>query len=101
MSISANTDIISSDNLEVAYRINGKSLTEVFIRALKDPDDPLHYDAPLVLIELNDPAALPALREALSTDDPDIVAACAFALGELRDTQATDVLMKTCIKYPF
>jgi len=92
--ISHLNDIISSDNLEVAYRINGKSLTEVFIRALKDPDDPLHYDAPLVLIELNDPAALPGLREALSTDDPDIVAACAFALGELCDTQATDVLMK-------
>jgi HEAT repeat protein len=99
--ISHLNDIISSDNLGITFRINGKSLAEIFIRALKDPGDPLHNDAPLVLRELNDPAALPALREALSTDDPDIVAACAFALGELHDTQATDVLIKTCNNYPF
>jgi hypothetical protein len=83
----------------VTYRINGA--LEIFIQALGDAKDPLYNDAPLVLKELNDPAVLPALREALSTNDPDMVAACAFALGEFRDTQAVVLLMKTCKNYSF
>jgi HEAT repeat protein len=90
---------ILADTFRVTYRISGRTLAEIYVKALADPGDPLHNDAPLVLRELNDPTVFPALREALATDDPDMVAACAFALGELHDTQATGILISTCKKY--
>jgi HEAT repeat protein len=92
-------DYISSDNLKINYKINGRDLTSIFIYALKNSKDPLHNDAPFMLGELKEELAWPSLRSSLFDNDPDIVANTAFVLGELQDREAVDDLIKVCKKY--
>ncbi len=90
---------VSSNNLKISYAINGKDLALIFISALKDPKNPLHNDAPLVLGELGEELVLPSLRRALFNNNPDAVANVAFVLGELRDREAVEDLIKICKEY--
>ncbi|MFH1578203.1 MAG: HEAT repeat domain-containing protein [Candidatus Omnitrophota bacterium] len=93
-------DISLLGNLQFEYQVNGKSLVLIFINAIKDKQSPLYQDAPLVLNELKDERALPALREALlQDDDPDMVAAAAYALGALGDKNAIRYLIEVFKKY--
>jgi HEAT repeat protein len=94
-------DVLSSENLEISfsYRVNGESLTSILISAVTDSKNSLHKDAPFIIRELREKACLPALRQALFLDDPDMVAAAAFTLGELRDKDAVKYLIEVCKKY--
>lgn len=93
--------VLSSENLEISfsYRVNGQSLTSILISAVTDTKDPLHKDAPFIIRELQEKACLPVLRQALLLDDPDMVAAAASALGEMRDKDAVKQLIEVCRKY--
>ncbi len=90
---------LSSDNLGINYRVKGKDLDLIFVSALKNPQDPLHNDAPFILKELNEELTLPFLRNALLDDDPDMIASAAYVLGELKDKGAVDNLIEICKKY--
>ncbi|MBL7081794.1 MAG: HEAT repeat domain-containing protein [Candidatus Omnitrophica bacterium] len=92
-------NLLLSENLQVRYKVNGKDLTLIFVEAMEDDKDPLYQDAPLILKELGDRLALPALRESLLQDDPDLVAASAYALGEMQDNDAVGYLLKVFKKY--
>lgn len=54
-----------------------------------------------ILGELKEEMAWPSLRKALFDDNPDMVASVAFVLGELKDKDVVDDLMKVCKKYRF
>lgn len=95
------TSILSLENLEFAYKVNGKDLLTIMIEALKNEKDHLHQDAPLILLELREKSSFPALREALFQDDPNIVASAAYALGELQDKDAVSDLIKVSKQYGF
>lgn len=95
------TDILSLENLEVSYKINGKSLGLILTEALKDKNNPLHNDAPSIISQLQERVYLAALREALFDSDPNMVASAACVLGALRDKDAVDELIKVCEKYGF
>lgn len=90
---------LSSNNLGLNYRAGGKELTSIFVYALKNPHDPLHYDAAFVLGELHEQLVWPSLRNSLFENNPDVVANAAFVLGELKDSEAVDDLIKVCRKY--
>ena len=87
------------ENLQVDYKVDGKDLRLILIEALKDENSPLHHDAPLILKILDYKIALPALREALSQDDPDLLATTAYVLGEFRDKDSVDYLIELFKKY--
>jgi len=87
-------EFLSLDNLEFDYKINGKALTLIFLEALQNKNDPLHKDAAFVLKELNNRVCLPGLREALFDSEPGIISDAAFCLGEFRDKNAVDDLIK-------
>jgi HEAT repeat protein len=87
------------ENVEFEYQVEGNSLLLIFTEALIDSKNPLNQDAPLVLKEFANRIALPALREALSVDDPDLVATTAYVLGEFKDTDAFKYLIKVFDKY--
>ena len=93
------SNIISSQNLELNYKAGGKSLLSIVISALENTNDPLHDDAVFILGELKDEASLPALRQALSQEDPDIVANVAYVLGQFQDKEAVTSLIKLCNSY--
>ena len=88
-----------SESVEVDYKANDRDLSLIFIEALRDVSSPLHQDAPLILSALGERRALPALREALLQDNPDLVATAAHALGTLRDKDAVGYLIKVFNKY--
>lgn len=90
---------LSSNNLGISYRIKDRDLASIFVYALKNPKDPLYNDAPFVLAELHEQLVWPSLRSSLFDNDPDVVANTAFVLGELRDREAVDDLIKVCKKY--
>ena len=93
-------NVLLSENLEATYKVNGKSLILIFMEALREDKDPLHQDAPLILKEIDDnKISLPVLREALLEDNPDLVATAAYVLGELRDKDAVDYLIRVFKKY--
>jgi HEAT repeat protein len=87
------------DNFEFEYQIDGNNLILIFTQALLDSKSPLYRDAPLVLKELDNKMALPALRETLLKDDSDLIATTAYVLGELRDQESFDYLIKVFEKY--
>jgi HEAT repeat protein len=95
----AKSSVISSENLELEYKANGENLLSLMINALKDDASPLHSDSVFVLGELKDNASLPALRQALSQGDPDIVANVAYVLGLFQDKEAVPYLIKVCNSY--
>ncbi len=90
---------ISSENVQPCFAAGGKTLVAMFIDALVDPADPLHADAALILKELGPREALPALRMGLSSNDPNMVAECAYVLGELKDAQSVDELLKAVSRF--
>lgn len=96
---------LSSNNLKISYKINGRDLVSIFISALLDPRDPLREDAVFVLGELKEEITYPYLRGMLFDDNPDIVANAAFVLGELRNREAVEMantvddLIKVCKKH--
>lgn len=92
---------LSSENLGFNYKVSGKDLVLIFIEALDDGKNPLHEDAPLILKELKEEISLPALRETLFQNDPDLVAAVAYALGEFRDKDAVGDLIQIANQYGF
>jgi len=87
------------DNFEFEYQIDGNNLILIFTQALTDSTSPLYRDAPLVLKELDSRMALPALRETLLKDDPDLIATTAYVLGGLRDQEAFDYLIRVFEEY--
>ena len=93
--------LLSSQDLELSYKINGKSLLLLLTAALKNDKDPLHAEAAGILGELKDPSALPELREALSLKDPQVVAGVAYVLGLFKDKQAAPSLIRLCKSYGF
>lgn len=95
------SNILLLENLELSYKVNGRNLILLLIEALKDKKNPLYQDAPFILRELQDEMSLPALRQALFYDDPDMVANAAYALGELHDKEALNYLIMVCKKYGF
>jgi hypothetical protein len=95
------TEALSLENLEVSYKINGKSLGLIFTEALKDKNNPLHNDAPFIIMILQEKEAQAALREMLYDSDANMVAGAAHALGRLEDKYAVDDLIKVCQKYSF
>ncbi|MFH0739106.1 MAG: HEAT repeat domain-containing protein [Candidatus Omnitrophota bacterium] len=90
---------VSSESLELTYRVKGKSLLSLFIAALKNNKDPLHADSVFVLGELKEESSLPELRQALSQDNPEIVANVAYVLGQFQDKEAVSYLIKLCKDY--
>lgn len=95
----AKSNIISSQNLELNYKADGKNLLSLIINALEDGANPLHSDSVFILGELKDEASLPALRRALSQEDPDIVANAAYVLGLFQDKEAVPYLINVCNSY--
>jgi len=95
----AKSSVISSQNLELNYKVYGKNLLSLILNALEDSANPLHPDAVFILGELKDEASLPALRQALSQEDPDIVANAAYVLGQFQDKEAVSSLIKVCNSY--
>lgn len=93
--------VISLENLDLSYKVNGRNLVAVVIEALEDEKNPLHKDAPFILKELKDNTALPALRQALYRNDPNIVANVAYVLGELQDKDAVNNLIEVYKRYGF
>ncbi|MFA5156057.1 MAG: HEAT repeat domain-containing protein [Candidatus Omnitrophota bacterium] len=98
---SLNIGSLSSDNLEISfdYKIGGQSLTMTLIAAINDVKSPLHQDAPLVITIMGLMDCLPALHQALLMGDPDMAASAASALGEMKDSSATEYLIQACKKY--
>lgn len=86
-------------NLQIDYQAAGRNLILIYTEALKDNSNPLYQDAPLILESFKDRIALPALRESLLQDDPDLTAAAAYVLGELRDKDAIACLVDLFNKY--
>jgi HEAT repeat protein len=91
--------VISSANLELSYKVNGRNLLDLVIEALKNKTSPLHADSVFILGELLEDASLPALREALFQKDPDVAASAAYVLGLFRDKGAVPYLIKVCQVY--
>ncbi len=94
-------DVISSNNLKVNYKVNGKDLAVIFLEALRNPKDPLYADSPFILAELKEEMAWPALRQALFSKDLDLVSTIVFVLGDLKDKDAVEDLIKAGRKYRF
>lgn len=92
-------DIPLLENLQFDYQVNGRNLKLILTEALKDSENPLQQDAPLILYRLDAKMALPALRSALSQENPEFVALTAYVLGEFRDKEATEYLMEVFEKY--
>jgi HEAT repeat protein len=90
---------ISSNDLKISYAINGKDLALIFIYALEDPKNQLHDDAAFVLGELDNELVLPSLRNALFNSSPELVANVVFVLGDLKDKEAVEGLIKICKEY--
>ncbi|MCX5694653.1 MAG: HEAT repeat domain-containing protein [Candidatus Omnitrophica bacterium] len=95
----AKSSVISSQNLELYYKVNGKNLLTLIIDAIEDDTNPLRKDAIFILGELKEEASLPALRKALSQDDPNIVANSAYVLGLFQDKEAVPYLIDVCNTY--
>ena len=93
------SSVLSSANLELSYKVDGKNLLSLVINALEDGANPLHSDSVFILGELKDNACLPALRRALSQDDSDIVANASYVLGLLQDKEAVPYLINVCKNY--
>jgi HEAT repeat protein len=98
---SLNIGSLSAANLEMNfnYKVDGRTLTLILMDALRDSNNPLHRDAPSIINVLQDRDCLPVLRQALSADDPDMVAAVAYALGDLQDAEALKYLLEAYKKY--
>jgi len=92
---------ILNSSLQIDYSVDGKNLVAIFIDALRDPKNPLHKDAPLVLKELKESTSYPFLREALFNQDPQYQANVVYALGDLRDKDAVASIIKLCRQYGF
>ncbi len=93
-------NVLLVENMQAHYKVNGKDLILILMEALRNEKNPLYRDSPLVLKELRDRTALPALREALLQDNnPDQVATIAYVLGELRDKDAFNYLIEVFKKY--
>ena len=92
LSTSKFREVLAAKCLGFTYQIKGKELVSIFTQALHDPNSPLYSDAPFVLKELREETIAQALREAMGNIDPNQVAACAYGLGELKDTAAVDGL---------
>jgi len=90
-----------AENIDVGYRVEGKNLLSLLTEALRNNQDPLYRDAPLILKELGDSLTYPALRKALYQDNPEIVASVAYVLGILRDKDAFSDLVQVCKAYGF
>ncbi|GEM_PF-1928689 len=90
---------LSSADLELSYKVNGKNLLSLVIESLGNPTSPLHADSVFILGELREEASLPALRAALFQDDTDIAASAAYVLGLFRDKGAVPYLIKVCKLY--
>ena len=86
-------------SLQFDYQVNGRNLKLILTEALKDSENPLHQDAPLILYRLDAKMALPALRSALSEGNPEFVALTAYVLGEFWDKEATEYLIEVFEKY--
>jgi HEAT repeat protein len=95
----AKSNILSSQNLELSYKVDGKNLLSRIINALEDNTNPLHSDSVFILGELMDDSSLPALRQALSQTDPEIVANAAYVLGLFQDKKAVPYLINVCKNY--
>ena len=95
----AKSSVISSVNLELSYKVDGQNLLSLIINALEDDTNPLHSDSVFILGELKDDASLPALRQALSQEDSDIVANAAYVLGLFQDKEAVPYLINVCNRY--
>ena len=95
----ANSSVISSVNLELNYKVDGQNLLSLIINALEDGANPLHADSVFILGELKDNASRPALRQALSQEDSDIVANAAYVLGLFEDKEAVPYLINVCNRY--
>jgi HEAT repeat protein len=93
------SSVISSVNLELSYRVNSQNLLWLVINALEDTANPLHADSVFILAELKDADSLPALRQALLQEDPDIVANAAYTLGLFQDKEAVSGLLNLCNRY--
>lgn len=91
--------VISSQNLELEYKVGGKNLLALIITALKDDKNPLHADSVFILGGLKNEACLPELRQALFQDNPDIAANVAYVLGQFQDKEAVTSLIKLCNSY--
>ena len=70
-----------------------------FAQALKDKNNHLYMDAPLVLRLLQDEMILPFLREALLQEDSELTATAAYILGELKDKKASTYLIEVLKRY--
>jgi HEAT repeat protein len=92
---------ILNSSLQIYYSIDGKNLLTIFIDALRNAEDPLHKDAPLVLKELKESMSYPFLRQALFNQDPGYQASVVYALGDLRDKDAVADIIKLCRQYGF
>jgi len=92
-------DISLLDSLQFSYQVNGSNLILIFTQALTDSKSPLNQDAPLVLNELKERIALPALREALFAENPELAATAAYVLGEFKDEDAFSYLVKVFEQY--
>ena len=92
---------ILNSSLQIYYSIDGKNLLTIFIDALRNAEDPLHKDAPLVLKELKESISYPFLRQALFNQDPGYQANVVYALGDLRDKDAVADIIKLCRQYGF
>lgn len=95
----AKASVISSQNIEIYYKINGQNLLALVIDALENDTNPLHPDSIFILGELKDKASLHALRKALSQNDPNIVANAAYVLGLFQDKEAVPYLIDVCYNY--
>jgi hypothetical protein len=93
------SSVISSVNLELSYRVNNQNLLWLIINALEDSANPLHADSVFILAELKDADSLPALRQALFQEDPEIVANTAYVLGLFQDKKAVNDLINVCNRY--
>lgn len=98
-SLGSGAHTISADNLEIGYKAGGKNLTFFLADALRNTESPFYQDAPVLLLELRATEALPALRETLLQDNPDMVGTVAFVLGEMRDAEAVAPLLAACAKF--
>ena len=98
-SLKESDNISLLNNLQFSYKIEGVSPVVIFTQALKDKDDPLYEDAPIILMSLGGKLALPALRNALLEDDPELVATSAYVLGMMQDKDAISYLLRVFKKY--
>lgn len=90
---------LSLENLGLIYTINARPLLDWLVEALKDNQNPLYYDAPLIILALRDTSGLAFLRQELFNNDLNLVATCAYVLGEFADKESFEELIEVYQKY--